>query len=297
MKRKQIKVTITLIGKDQKGEQIVFVDQSNQMSATGFRVLCNIMYGYGSVMPTAQIRIFGLALDKMTKLLRIRWNTLDGVMNRIKIEVGEEGDALVTEFEGNITFAYPDFSTAPDVCLVIDSQAAMFESLKPEKSYEHKGEVDLADVFKSICDDMGYQFENNGVSIKVKDLTLNGSNIDKLKALEQAYEIDMYIENHLIAIAPKGGSRNIKIPIISPKSGLIGYPVPDIRGVTFKCFYDPLLRFGGVCRIQDSLIDVCNGEWRIYGMHKSLEANQANGNWYCDVAATWRNSEDAAIQT
>jgi hypothetical protein len=295
MKRKQIKVTILLVGKDEKGEQIVFVDKANQMSATGFRVSCDIMYGYGAVMPTAQIRIYGLTLEKMTKLLRVRWNTMGAMMNRVKIEVGDEGDKLLNEFEGNITFAYPDFANAPDVCLVIESQAAEFERVKPAKPYEHKGEIDVADIFKEICDDMGYQLENNGVSIKVQNVTLNGSNLNKLKALEQAHKLDMYIENRLIAITPKGGSRNLKIPVITPTSGLIGYPTPDIRGVTFKCLYDPLLRFGGICKIKDSIVEVCNGEWRIYGMYKSLEANQPDGNWYCEIAATWRDSQDAAI--
>ena len=59
MKRKQIKVTVTLRDKDKQGEQIVFTGNYNQISATGFRVMCNIMFGYGSVMPVAQIRIYG----------------------------------------------------------------------------------------------------------------------------------------------------------------------------------------------------------------------------------------------
>lgn len=293
MKRKIIKVTITLVSNNE--EQLVFEDKFNQFNVTGLRVLCNIMFGYGSVMPSAQVRIYGLALEKMTKLLRLRWNTLDTLMNRIKIEVGNEGDNLITEFEGNITFAYPDFANAPDVSLVVESQAAAYEDKKSKDPYEKQGEVDIADVIKDICDEMGYQLENNGVSEITKDLTLNGSSLDKLKTLEHDFEFDMYIESNLIAITPKGGSRNIKIPVITPTSGLIGYPIPDIRGVTFKCLYDPLLRFGGICKIKDSIIEVCNGEWRIYGMYKSLESNQANGNWHCEIAATWRDSKDAAI--
>lgn len=295
MKRKVIKVTVTLTGKDDKGQQIVFADAYNQISATGFRIACNIMFGYGAVMPTAQIRVYGLELDKMTKLLHVRWNTLGALKNRVKVEVGNEGDKLLQEFEGNITFAYPDFSNSPDVCLVIESQAAALENQKPANPYEHKGEIDIADIYQAICEEMGYQLENNGVSIKTKDITLNGSNLHKLQTLEQTFPIDMYIENNLIAITPKGGSRNIKIPVITPATGLIGYPTPDIRGVTFKCFYDPLLRFGGVCKIQGSAVEICNGEWRIYGMYKCLEANQPDGNWFCEIAATWRDSKDAAI--
>ncbi len=292
MKRKQIKITITLIGKDDQGEQIVFLGDANQISATGFRVMCNIVYGLGNFMPTAQISIYGLALEKMTKLLQSRWNTLETIKNRVKIEAGNEGEKLITEFEGNITFVEPDFSSIPDVCLKIEAQAAAFVSKKPTQAYQFKGDIDIADIFQVICNDMGFLFENNGVSIKTRDVTLNGSHLDKLKNLAFAYSLDMYIENNLIAITPEGGSRNIKVPIITPSSGLIGYPRRDSRGVSFKCLYDPFIRFGGICKIKDSIIDVCNGEWRISGITKSLHANQTNGDWFCEIAATWRNDQN-----
>lgn len=294
MNRKQIRVTITLAGKDETFTS----NGENQLSATGLRVLCDIAFGYGAVMPTAQIRIYGLALEKMMKLFRVRWNTMNEMMNRIKIEAGEQGEKLITEFEGNITFAYPDFSNAPDVALVIDSQTAIIDNLKPAKPLSYEGAVDVANVIQDICDDMGYQLENNGFSaMAAPGLVLNGPNIGKLRQLSADYSFDLYIENNLVAITTKGGSRNIQIPVITPTTGLVGYPIPDIKGVSFKCMYDPLLRFGGVCKIRDSMIDVCNGDWRIYGLHKTLEANQPNGSWFCEVSATWRDSTDAAIST
>ena len=293
MNRKIIKLTLTLAGKE---ESFTSEDGQNQMTATGLRVSVDIAFGFGAVMPTAQIRVFGLAMEKMNKLLRVRWNTLDALLNRIKIEVGEVGGELSTAFEGNITFAYPDMAGAPNISLVIESQMAAFENMKPKKATEFKGECEIADVVKSITDEMGWQLENNGFSAKGKDLTLNDTSIAKLKLLANNYDFDLYIENGVIAIAPKGGSRKIKIPVITPETGLIGYPVPDMKGVSFKCLYDPLLRFGGVLKLENSVLEVCNGEWRVYGLRTSLEANTPGGNWYCDVNATWRDSDDAAIK-
>lgn len=292
MNRKVIRLTITLADGT---ETFTTEPGQNKLSSQGLRVLCDIAFGFGAVMPSAQIRVYGLALERMNKLFRKRWNTLGQLMNTIKIEVGEQGQELALAFEGNITFAYPDFNAGPDVPLVIESQAAILENLKPAKSTTFKGECDIADVVKSICDDMGYKFENNGYSAKHKDITINGTGIEKIKKLSYDHGFDLYIEAGLIAIAPKNGARKIQIPVIKPTTGLIGYPVPDIKGVSFKCLYDPLLRFGGVVKIEDSLIGVCNGEWRIYGLRISIEANQPNGNWFCDVNATWRNSNDAAV--
>ena len=293
MNRKEIKVTITLAGED---ETFVSGQNKNQMSATGLRVLADIAYGYGAIMPTAQIRIFGLALEKMTKLLRVRWNTMDAMLNRVKIEAGEQGEKLITVFEGNITFAYPDFANAPDVALVIESMTAALENMKPARPSSYQGKIDVADIVQDIVDDMGYQLENNGVSKIIDGETMNATNVAKLRYLADSCKFDLYIENALVAITPRNGSRNIQVSVITPSTGLLGYPVPDLRGVSFKCLHDPLIRFGSVVKLQGSMIDVCNGDWRVYGLHKSLEANQPNGNWFCDVCATWRDSEDAAIK-
>ena len=292
MNRKVIRLTIMLAD---GAETFTTEPGQNKLSSQGLRVLCDIAFGFGAVMPSAQIRVYGLALERMTKLLRVQWNTMGALLNTVKIEVGEQGQELALAFEGNITFAYPDFNAGPDVPLVIESQAAILENLKPAKSTTFKGECDIADVVKSICDDMGYKFENNGYSAKQKDITINGTGIEKIKKLSYDHGFDLYIEAGLIAIAPKNGARKIQIPVIKPTTGLIGYPVPDIKGVSFKCLYDPLLRFGGVVKIEDSIIGVCNGEWRVYGLRISIEANQPNGNWFCDVNATWRNSDDAAV--
>ena len=296
MKRKEIKITITLAGKDEGGQSLVFSGSHNQMSAVGLRIYCDIMCGFGAVAPTAQIRVYGLALEKMTKLLRVRWNTLGALMNSVKIDAGEQGETLHTEFEGNITFAYPDFANAPDVALMIEAQTAYIHSKKAANPSVYKGAVNVSKVVEDIAKDMGFQFENNGVSIMTDNVSLNDVNLEKLRRLSSAYGFDLYFDAGVVVIAPKGGERKMSSPIITPTSGLVGYPVPDIRGVTFKCLYDPLLRFGGPCKISDSVVDACNGDWRIYGIRKSIESNQPNGNWFCEVAATWKDSKDATIK-
>ncbi|WP_236513529.1 hypothetical protein, partial [Escherichia coli] len=61
--------------------------------------------------------------------------------------------------------------------------------------------------------------------------------------------------------------------------------------------YDPLVRFGGIVQIRESIIgDVVNQDWRVYGLVATLEANIPQGKWQMNVNATWRNSKDAAVQ-
>ena len=291
MNRKQLKVTITLLGKSEN-----FTDDKNSLSSSGLRVSFNSVYGYGAVMPSAQIRIYGLPLETMNKLFRVRWNTLGALKNMIKVEAGEQGKQLIKVFEGSITEATIDFSGAPDVSLVIRSQSSALEYLLPKAPVTYSGQRDAADIIKVICEEISYQFENNGATARCDNVTLEGTALGKIRSLCDRHSFDLYIEQGLVSITQKNGSRNIKVPVITPKTGLIGYPEPNIRGVSFKCFYDPLLKFGGLCKIKDSIVENCNGDWRIYGMQVHLESNTPNGNWFSEINATRRDSKDAAIQ-
>lgn len=277
---KRLKITIQL-----GAEKDTFDDDGNNtLVFDGLRVACNINYGNGALMPNAQIRIYGLKLENMMKLLRVQWNTAESLQNLIKVEAGNDEKTSIV-YTGNITFAKPDFSASPNVALVIDSNTAIRHQLIPVPPRSFQGEVDVAEAIKLICEDMGYTFENNGVVAKISNHYLPNTALQQIQALAQAANIDLYIEQNVIAIAPRDAAREIEIPVIKPTSGLIGYPIPDLIGVQFSCLYDPSLRFGGLCEIQDSLIAQCNGQWRIFGMAMVLESLTPNGKWQVDIKA------------
>ncbi|QYC51340.1 hypothetical protein [Acinetobacter phage BUCT628] len=295
MKKKVIKITLTL----QDGVQTFTAEGDNRLSSTGLAISTNITYGNGAISPTAQITVYGLPLPTMIKLMRIQWNTMQAILNMVKIEVGEQGQPLKVAYEGNITFATINMDGAPNVALVITSQMAVVEKMRPIKSITigKDEEKDVVDVIRDICAEINYEFYNYGFSKIITSTTLNGSGIEIIEKLSHACGFDLYIEQRSVSICPIGGSRELKIPIISPKTGLIGYPAPDQRGITFSCAYDPLVRFGGIVQIRESIIgDVVNQDWRVYGLVATLEANIPQGKWQMNVNATWRNSKDAAVQ-
>ena len=285
MNRKVIRVTIRINGQDQI---CTSENEYNQLQSTGLRVSCNIINGNGAVSPTANIQIYGLALDKMLKLMRIQWNTMGAVQNTILIEAGEEGSELFKVYNGNITFAKIDMANAPNVSLNIESQSAIVDSLLPVQSKIFEANTDAAAMIEDICKDMGYRFENNGASKIIADGgTYNGTRINMIKSIADAADFDLYIEQNNIAICPKGGPRKIPVPIISPKTGLVGYPIPDVRGVSFKAFYDPLIRFGGLVEIRDSVLGATvNRQWRIFGTTVTIEANTDGGAWFIECNAS-----------
>ncbi|QHJ85258.1 MAG: hypothetical protein [Caudoviricetes sp.] len=294
LQQKVIKITIKI---NDKEKTFTSENNSNKLSSDGLRVQAVIQYGAGNIAPTAQINIYGLSIETMTPLMRIQWNTMNAIKNTIRVEVGEKGDKVLSlAYEGNITFAKINMSNAPTTCLQIESQMAVVEALTPRDATTYSKGQDASEIIKEICNSMGYQYENNGASHILSDpVTLEGSYISRIQKLCVDCDFDLYTEQRYIAICPRGGSRSIKIPILTPSTGLRGYPSPDIRGLTFRCRFNPLVRFGGIVTIKDSLIPTANGDWRTYGVRAILESNSAQARWEMEVSAVLRSSKDVAI--
>lgn len=287
-KKKVIKVTLKLNDKEE-AFTVIDGEKMRQVGYEGLRVSCVLAFGNGAIMPTAQVRIFGLPMEKIDKVTRIHWNTEESLRDLIKIEIGNMGEKLRVAFQGAIAFAYPDLKASPDVALVVEAQTGLFENLKPAPPYTAPEGEKLQDIIEIICKRMGYNFENNGVNKTLGEVALFGSDLDKIKQLCTDNGVDYSTEHGLISISPKGQPRKISKLIISPHSGLLGYPTPNKRGVTFTCLYDAMIRLHAPIEIKDSLIKRCNGEWRIIGAKAFIESNVPNGLWSMDVNATREN--------
>ena len=291
MNKKVIRATITLVGDtlDESGSNVLIYE--------GLRTSVVMRFGGGAIMPSAEVTAYGLSLSAMHKLMRIRWQDLNSMLNRIRIEAGEQGQPLTHVFEGNITFAYIDTSNAPEIALRISSMAGILEAYRPASQLAFPGETPVVRAIADICERMGYIFENNGVpeSLTMQNVTMGDTDMNKIRKLCTAYEIDLYVEHGLIAIAPRGAPRTLRIPVLTPKTGLLGYPVPTIQGVDVRCLWDPMIRFGGIIRIADSIMETTNGDWRAFGVTTTLESEIPGGAWFMDIQATFRGANDAAI--
>lgn len=280
--RKIIRTTIIL---DPKAENFAGKD-ANTLVVQGLRTTVQCSFGNGLAMPTANVKIWGLDLNSMNKLTSVKWLVM-GVQNTIvKIEAGDDEDNLETVYMGNISFAYPDFSAAPDVALCIESHMAIYHQLNPVVPTSYKGGTDVAKIMEDLAKQMGMKFENNGVTAQINDKYLAATAMEKARIVAKDADIDMYLDVGVLAICQKGKPRGLQTPVISPSSGLIGYPIPDKTGVQFKCLYDKLVRFGAIVEIQDSVVEQCNGQWRVVGLTINLDAELPSGQWFCDVKAT-----------
>lgn len=289
MNKKILRTTLTLSGDS--------FAKGNPLVISGLRTLLSVNFGGGAILPTAEITIYGLNMADMLKLTRIRWRDIKSLTNLVSVEAGEQGGELSQVFEGNITLATVDMSNAPDVGLKISATAAALNTYQASSPVTFKGEVSVVSAIEEICGAMGCTLENNGVpeSLMMTDVTLVDTNMNKIRALCKRYQIDLYVEQKRIIIAPQGSPRAVRIATVRPDGGLIGYPVPSMQGVEFRCLYSPLIQFGGIVRVAGSIIESCNGDWRVFGVTLSLESEMPGGSWFMDVRATFNEANNAAI--
>lgn len=290
MKRKVIRTTITLVGD-------TFEDGSNILIAEGLRTSVVVRFGGGAIMPQAEVVGYGLNMSAMHKLMRIRWQDMRSMMNTIRVEAGEQGEDLSLVFQGNITFANIDTSNAPEIGVRISCMIGVLESYRRTTQISFEGEKSVVEAIKEISERMGYVFENNGVpdSLTMENVTLNGPDMNKIRRLCRDYEIDLYIDFGAIYICPQGAPRSLEIPVLTPQSGMIGYPVSTTQGVNVRCLWSPEIKFGGIIRIRDSLMQTANGDWRVFGVTTHLESELPGGNWFSDIQAAHREPNNAAI--
>lgn len=285
-KRKIIKVTLIL---DDKDEPFTVIDdvEHREVGYQGLRVSVLSNFGNGAMFPTANITIFGLPIEKINKIIRMRWGGETALRSRVKIEIAEQGEGFKPFYYGGVSFARLDTSSAPDIALVIESLLSLKEKQTLSGGSDFEAGTKLADAIEQLATEMGYQFENNGVEKVIDYTSLNDTNIAKIQKLCTDHNVELFIEEKLVAIAPKGESRKLNVPIISPSNGLLSYPTSTVQGVNFKCLYNPLIRFGGRVEIKDSVVPMANGIWHVVGVRTHLEANMPNGEWSMEVNVAW----------
>ncbi len=258
---------------------------ANRLTIDGLRTACNISNAGGQAMGVASGHIYGMRQSDMNQLTMLAWKPFDVQRNTITIEAGDIGTTLTTVFQGTILNAWTDYHASPDVFFYFDAQAQYYDQINPVPPLSFEGSAGAASMMEVLAKSMGLAFENNGVTAQLANAYYPGTAIDQARAIARDANLDLYIENSVMAIAPKGVPRVGLVPIINSNSGLVGYPTFDKNGITFSSVFNPAIRFGGQVEMQSDVIPA-NGKWWANSIGHRLEANRPDGAWFTDVKAT-----------
>lgn len=280
--RRKIDVTFSL-SPDAKDTKFVGTNSST-VKLSGLRCSARIAKAGGPSDCTMDLTIWGMTKSQMNQLSTLGMQINLVSKNGVVLEAGDDEAGMTTRFVGYILAAYADFKAAPEVAFHITAHSGLPQSVIPAVASSFKGSADVATIMSSLATKMGLSFENSGVTGKLSNAYFSGSYRTQAQACAEAAGISMIIDLGKLAIWPKNGARNGQIPVVSPATGLKGYPSYTAYGILLETLFNPSIGFGGKIKVESDLPAAC-GEWAVYNLDDQLESEMPDGAWFTTVYA------------
>lgn len=259
--------------------------------AGGLRASANINMGGSPAFSHLDLTVSGMTLSNMNALTTLGKNVASIRRNVVTVEAGDAGTGMSVVFQGQMVEAWTDFSGMPNVVFRVQAQGGLLEAVKPIPPTTFNGIADVATILRGLATQAGWGFQNDGVAAKLIDPYFPGTILDQIKACIEHANIDALIGPPLLAIWPKGGARGGSVPIISPDTGLIGYPTFTQSAIQLTTLFNPGIGFGQKIQVKSSakiptqLPKVSDGMWQVISLSHTLESETHGGQWHSRILA------------
>lgn len=262
---------------------------SNIVTLKGLRVSASITKAGLPSADRAEIRIWGMTRSLMNQITRLG-KPLDTVRdNVITISAGDDAGGVAQVFQGTIFTSYGDFNDPPSASVNITAISGQLAAAKPVAAISFPGAANVAVIMQQIAASMDKGFKNSGVGVILSNAYFPGTALDQMKACAVAADINADANGDFLEIWPKDGNRGASIPLLSPTTGLIGYPAYADRGAAVRALYRPGFLYGGQFQLETS-IKPANGLWYIETLSYDLESEIPGGKWFMNIEASRRST-------
>lgn len=242
-----------------------------------FQVYLNTVMSVGSA--TGVIRVWGMTLDQMNQLTvaGLQWQQRN---NLVAVQAGDQISGMSTVFNGQISEAYPDFSNMPDVAFTIIGITGREIAMKPVPPTSYPGPVSADTVMQSLAGQAGLGYQSGGVSAQLASPYFQGTLAQQMAACARAANAYACIDgtSNELAMWPKSAARPGDVLLVSPQTGMIGYPSYQQNSVVVRTVYDPGARIGGNMQVKSQLTPA-SGTWMIVAIEYNLSSQLPDGPW------------------
>ena len=284
---KQIEVRITL-GKG------TFGGKGSEKVINGLPVRVRISKPGGKDKNKAKIGIGGMAYADMEQLTTLAFRPLQTDKNLIAVYAGDAESGLSQVFSGEITTASADFNRAPDPVFNIEAMAGYYPALIAAGPQSVAGTMSAADFIAMQAQAAGYSFDNQGVTSQIKDCIFNGSPVQKAQSCAAQVGATLLIDDNAFILLPPGQARKGDAVVLTPQTGMIGYPTFSSDGIEVTAVFDPAFQLGGLIQVE-SVVPKASGVWRITKLEHSLSANEpGDGRWESRIFAAYEANRQAS---
>jgi hypothetical protein len=278
---KQLRATLILGGEG----QVFPGTNTNRLTITGLRMSAQVLQ-VARLAATLSLKIWGMKPDFMNALT-VAWAIPPVVLDNVVIVEAKDNDDPDPEqgwsqiFSGTITEAQPEYRAQPNVYFSLQASCGYFQKIEPAAPTSYTETVDIGFVAGELAAAMGFGFTNGGVNTVLGGpLYLHGTKYEQLAQACVQARADFYIFNDTVLICPAGKPRTLEPAVVlSPLTGLFGYPVFGRDGLTVTALYQPAFSCGVPIEIKDSIVPHANGRWFPRAMTLLLDSNLPGGKW------------------
>jgi hypothetical protein len=218
------------------------------------------------------LTVSGMTLSNMNALTTLGLNVSAVRKNTVTVEAGDVPTGLATVFQGQIREAWADFSGMPNVVFRVQADGAGLETVKPIPPTTFNGLTDVVTILRGLATQAKWGFQNDGVTAHLIDPYLPGTIYDQMRTVVEHTGINMLPGPPTMVIWPKGGARGGSVPIVSPDTGLIGYPTFTQSAIQLTTLFNPGIGFGQKIQVKSS-VKIPNQFLRPSGSGLSAQAN------------------------
>lgn len=258
---------------------------NNTLILTGLRMRAKLS-GAGNQAITLTLMIFGMLPTDMNQLTVIWAAGVGGPTgfsaNTVRLE-SNDGSGWFTIFEGTINQAQPDYRGIPAANFALQATTGYAQQiLTAQPTSSPQASASIAQLAATLVAGMGYKLENNGVTGTISQPYLPGTLMDQFRALCSHANIDFYFApGNIIAITPRNTQRaSVPSVVLSPSSGLKGYPVIQQYGLLIECEFNPAIQLAGAVTVKESDVPSANGIWYPYQFDHDLASLDPDGPWF-----------------
>lgn len=273
----------------------------NSVTLSGLRVSAHIINAGGYSTGELDMEVYGMTLPLMSKLSTLGMVVQENPRNVVTVTAGNKVTGMGIVFIGDIMNAWADFQGAPEVPFRVSAKVLAAAASIPYSPSSFNGSTDVATILSGLATAQNLRFENNGVSQQLSKPYLWGSARQQMiDVIKQAGIESNMGEGGTLSIWPKNSNRGGSIPLISPTTGMIGYPSYTAQGIMVRSLYNPSIgigapgavggapgggavQLGGLIQLQSSI--VTTGQWKVYGLDHILESQVPHGQWFSTIKA------------
>jgi hypothetical protein len=257
-----------------------FAGGSSGVKLSGLRCSASIMTS-GKQVSQCHLRVYGMTLDQMNQLQTLGVQVNGQGYNLLTLEAGNDVTGMTQVFQGNITDAFFDGRAMPNTTFQIAAFGLAYAAVTPIKPTSLPGpSVDVSQTMQGFAKQCGLTFENHGVNVKLPTSYFWGTVTQQMRMCARAANINYSTDNGKLAIVPKTGASNTgSVPLISPDTGMIGYPTVAQLYVEAKCLFNTNIRLHLPVQVKSSLT-AANGQWIVFELNHDLESETPGGAWF-----------------